>query len=130
MLGRSELWLPKRAKERELGALTLDKAVPFIARRIRWFERYSRPRGVWVFHNREAMRGVGLVIIACALGTIFSPPFSGLDTLPAMGAVAIALGIIHEDVVVFLAGTVLGVVGITLIVTLGAAAVKLVQGLF
>jgi len=130
VLGRDELWLPARWKRRQLGALTLDKAVPFIARRIRWFERFSRPRGVWMFQKREPMRIVGLAIIACALGTIFSPPFSGLDTLPAMGAVAIALGIILEDVVVFVVGTVIGAVGITLIITLGAAAVKLVQGLF
>ncbi|WP_421121532.1 exopolysaccharide biosynthesis protein [Aquihabitans daechungensis] len=130
VLGREVLWLPARWKRRELGALTLDKAVPFIARRIRWFERFSRPRAVWVFRRRGPMRAVGLAIIACALGTILSPPFSGLDTLPAMGAVAIALGIILEDVVVFVVGTVLGAVGITLIVTLGAAAVKVVQGLF
>ncbi|MGN6694800.1 MAG: hypothetical protein ACTHN0_11555, partial [Aquihabitans sp.] len=72
----------------------------------------------------------GLVVIAFAVATILAPPFSGLDTIPAMGAVVIALAIILEDVVVLAIGAVLGTAGIALELTLGAAAVKLVQSIF
>lgn len=130
VLGRSTLWLPKRWKQRELGRSLRDKALPFIARRIRWFETFSRPRGVSVFQHRTSMRLIGLLIIVLALATALAPPFSGLDTIPAMGAVVIALAIILEDVVVLAVGAVLGAVGITLELTLGAAAVRLFQSLF
>jgi hypothetical protein len=130
VLGRTTLWLPKRWKQRELGRAMLDKALPFIARRIRWFEKFSRPRGVTVFQHRTSMRLVGLLLIALALATILAPPFSGLDTIPAMGAVVIALAVILEDVVVLAIGAALGAIGVALELTLGAAAVRLVQSIF
>ena len=130
VLGRTTLWLPERWKRRELGRAMLDKALPFIARRIRWFERFSKPRGTPLFQSRTAMRVVGLVIIALALATVLAPPFSGLDTIPAMGAVVIALAVILEDVVVLAIGAALGALGVALELTLGAAAVKLVQSIF
>lgn len=128
--GRTTLWLPERWQQRELGRAMLDKALPFIARRIRWFERFSEPRGVRVFQSRTALRVVGLAVIALALATVLAPPFSGLDTIPAMGAVVIALAIILEDVVVLAIGAALGALGVALELTLGAAAVQLVQSLF
>src|SRR5437016_14154072 len=44
VLGRRSLWIPKRWRNRELGALTTGKALPFMIRRIRWFEKFSPPR--------------------------------------------------------------------------------------
>lgn len=130
VLGRTTLWLPERWRQRELGDATMAKAIPFIARRIRWFERFSRPRGVWIFQRRTPMRLVGLLIVGLALAAALSPPFSGLDTIPSMGAVVVALAIILEDAVVLAIGAVLGAAGVALSITLGAAAVELVQRLF
>ena len=92
VLGRTTLWLPERWKQRELGRAMLDKALPFIARRIRWFEKFSRPRGARLFQARTPMRIVGLVTIALAVATILAPPFSGLDTMKHAYAHAIASG--------------------------------------
>jgi hypothetical protein len=64
-----------------------------------------------------------------AVGAAIAPPFSGLDTLPAMGAVAVALAIILEDLVVLAIGAVLGTSGIILILTVGAAIVRVLRGL-
>jgi hypothetical protein len=130
VIGRRTLWLPERARRRELGSAMVDKAVPFISRRIRWFERFSRPRGVKIFRNRLSLSFVGLVIVAFAVAAALSPPFSGLDTLPSLGAVVVALAIILEDVVVLGIGAAIGLTGIALSITLGAAAVRLVGGLF
>ena len=69
-------------------------------------------------------------MLVCALGTIVAPPFSGLDTLPALGGVAIALSIILEDVLILAIGTGIAGGGIALIITLGAAAAKFVKELF
>ncbi len=121
VLGRRTLWLPKRFSQRELGASITEKAVPFISRRIRWFEKYSRPRMAGLFSRRWFIRVTGLVIIVFTIGAVIAPPFSGLDTLPALGVVVICLAIILEDVLVLVAGSVIGAGGIALILTIGAA---------
>ena len=128
VLGRREVWVPQRFRNRDLGETTTEKAIPFIIRRIRQVERFSRPRGVWVFRRRWAMRVVGLILIALAVAAALAPPFSGLDTLPALGAVLVALAIILEDVVVLGVGIAIGAGGILLIVTIGAALVRLIRG--
>jgi hypothetical protein len=130
VVGRRSLWLPERARRRELGSAMIEKAVPFISRRIRWFERFSRPRGVEIFRNRLALSFVGLLIVAFAVAAGLSPPFSGLDTIPSLGAVVLALAIILEDVVILGIGAAIGMAGIAISITLGAAAVRLVSGLF
>lgn len=130
VLGHRTLWLPARWKARELGALTTDKAIPFMLRVIRWFERFSKPRGAWWFGQRWMLRVLGLLIGGLATAAALAPPFSGLDTLPSLGAVVIALAIILEDAVVLAIGVVVGAGGTLLILTIGAALVRGVQGLF
>ena len=121
VLGRRTIWLPRRFKERELGTSITEKAVPFISRRIRWFERFSKPRLAGLFDQRWFIRVVGLVIIVFTVGAAVAPPFSGLDTLPALGVVMICLSIILGDVIVLGAGVLIGTGGILLIITIGAA---------
>jgi hypothetical protein len=130
VLGRRTIWLPQRWQRRELGALATGKAVPFMIRRIRWFERFSRPRWARLFRQRWFLRLLGLVLMGFAIAAALAPPFSGLDTLPALGAVAVALSIILEDVVVLGIGVAIGVGGIALILTIGAAVLGVVRNLF
>ena len=130
VLGRRTFWLPDRWKRRELGAVTTERAIPFMLRRIRWFEQRSHPRGAALFAHRMTHRLLGLVLIGLATAAALAPPFSGLDTLPSMGAVAIVLAIILEDVVILGIGIVIGAGGTLLILTVGAAVVRLLTGLF
>jgi hypothetical protein len=130
VIGRRTLWLPAWARRRELSASMMEKALPFIVRRIRWFERFSRPRMAWIFDQRLSRSLVGLVIVIFAVGAALSPPFSGLDTIPSMGAVVIALAIILDDVVLLAIGFVIGTAGILISITLGAAVVHFVRRVF
>jgi hypothetical protein len=129
LLGRRAIWLPERWQGRELGATTTDRAIPYMIRRIRSVERFSRPRGAWLFEQGWMLRLLGLLLMGLAIGAAIAPPFSGLDTLPSMGAVAVALAIILEDVVVLAIGFVIGTGGIILILTVGAAIVRVLQHL-
>ena len=61
VLGRTTLWLPRRLRDRELGAALAGKALPFLVRRIRWLERHTRPRGTALLRNRWFLRLLGLV---------------------------------------------------------------------
>ena len=130
VLGRRTLWLPRRLRDRELGPVIAGKALPFIIKRVRWFEKRSRRRGAWLFQYRWFGRILGLVLVALALAAGLAPPFSGLDTLPALGAVVVALAIILEDAIVLGVGLLIGTGGIVLIVFIGAALAHLIRGLF
>lgn len=130
ILGARTILLPKWLRTKEAGKGVTGRAVPFIVKRIQWFEKRSRPRLSSWFQTRTFARVHGLLLLACCAGTIIAPPFSGLDTLPALGGVAIALSIILEDIVIFAIGTGIAAGGITLIITLGAAAAKFVKELF
>jgi len=126
IVGARTIWLPGRWRDRELGETLTAKAIPFIARTIRWFERFSRPRLASLYEQRWFMRFVGVIVVALAVGAAFAPPFSGLDTLPALGAVIVALSIILNDALLLVVGLVIGTGGVVLIITIGAAIARLI----
>jgi len=125
IVGRRTPWLPQRFLKRELGPATQKKAIPFIVRRIKWFERFSRPRFRRTLDNRLTLSLFGVVILGLAVTAFVAPPFSGLDTLPALGVVVIALSLILEDALVTLIGLAIGVAGVILVIVLGSAAAHL-----
>jgi len=127
VIGARTMWLPSRWRERELGDTLTTKAIPFIARTIRWFERLSRPRLASAYEQTWFVRILGVIVIALAVSAAFAPPFSGLDTLPALGAVLVALSIILSDVLLLGIGILIGTGGVILIVTIGAALVRLIR---
>ena len=59
-----------------------------------------------------------------------APPFTGLDTLPALGAVVISLGVLLEDFAVVLVGVAIGAAGVALEIILGRAAFSGAKQLF
>lgn len=130
VIGARTIWLPARWRDRELGETATKRALPFMVRRIRWFERFSRRRWARLFEQRWFLRVLGLVVIALAVAAALAPPFSGLDTVPAFGAVVVALGIILSDVLILAVGIVIGAGGVVLILTLGALLVRFIRNLF
>ena len=128
MVGRDEIWLPRRLCERELGGDT--KFVNGLIRVIRRVERFSRPRLTFLFGHRLSNLVFGLVVAAGSIAAFLAPPFTGLDTLPALGVVLISLGVLLEDFYVAIAGLVVLAAGVFLEILLGSAAVKGIGSLF
>jgi hypothetical protein len=122
VLGRRELWLPRRFRDHELGEAVTGKAVPASIRRVRWFERWARPRLATLLDTRGARSVLAVILLVFIAGALFAPPFSGLDTLPSAGVVIMCLGIIFSDVLIVALGVTVGAVGIGLVVALGSAA--------
>jgi hypothetical protein len=120
--GRHEVWLPERWRALELGGQRQQRFIAGLMRLIRRLERYSRPRMRFLFEQRLTDIVFGLLAIVGTAGAFLAPPFSGLDTLPALGVVVLSLGVLLEDAVIALVGALLGTVGITLELVLGAAA--------
>ena len=63
-------------------------------------------------------------------GAFFAPPFTGLDTLPALGVVLLSLGVLLEDVIVVAVGLVVGAAGVLLEIIVGSAVVHGVSSIF
>lgn len=123
--GRKTLWLPAKIKNRPIGHGLKSKALPRIMSFIRWFEKRSRPRLAKLLADGWFLRATGLCILVFTLGAGLAVPFSGLDTLPSMGAVIIALSLLLEDAALFTAGFCVGSTGVFLELALGNIALNL-----
>jgi hypothetical protein len=122
VVGRDDLWLPRRLRDHRLGETFTTKAGPKVLRFVRWVERLARPRGARVLAARPTVAALGVLLLVFVLGTLVAPPFSGLDTLPALGVVLVCLGLLFGDALVVVVGMISGASGIALIVVLGRAA--------
>jgi hypothetical protein len=129
VLGREHIWIPQRWQGLQLAGSKQQKFLNGLLKGIRKLEKVSKPRLRRLFDHRLAQLVFGLVVIAFTLAAFFAPPFSGLDTLPALGVVIVSLGVLLEDALIALVGLVAGVAGIILTVTLGSAALHGVSSL-
>jgi hypothetical protein len=124
VVGRRCIWLPARWKRLELGAPSRQKLVTALLRRIRWFERFSRPRANRLFEHRIASSVFGGLVFGLALSSFLAPPFSGFDTLPSLGVVVIGLGVLLRDLLLALLGALLGAIAVATILAIGKLAVE------
>lgn len=127
--GREEIWLPQRWRRLQLAGAGQQRFVTTLMKVIRRLERLSRPRLRFLFGHRLSNIVFGLLVIGGCAGAFLAPPFTGLDTLPAMGVVLLSLGVLLEDFVVVIAALIVGVAGVTLEIVLGSAAVHGISSL-
>ena len=129
--GRDKIWLPKRWCRIDLGSGgRRTRFIRGLMRVIRWIERFSRPRLRFLFDHRASNAVFGLLVIAGALGAFLAPPFTGLDTLPALGVVLLSLGVLLEDFAVVVLALIVGGGGVLLEIVLGRAAARGIGDLF
>jgi hypothetical protein len=127
--GRDKVWLPQRWRRRSLGGSAQQRFVERLMRLIRRLERLSRPRGRWLLDRRPGRVLFGLIVLILSVAAFVAPPFSGLDTLPAMGAVIVSIGVLLDDVAVGIVGVLVGAAGIVLEFLLGRAAFEGIDSL-
>jgi hypothetical protein len=128
--GRDQIWLPKRWRATQLVGDRRERFLRALLKLIRWLERFSRPRLAFLFNGRASNVVFGLVVIAGSAAAFLAPPFTGLDTLPALGVVFISLGVLLDDALVVLLGLVGGAAGVILEIVLGQAAIRGIAGIF
>jgi hypothetical protein len=121
--GRDHIWLPKRWRSLELAGEKQQRFIAGLLRSIRLLERISRLRLRFLFNHRLSNVVFGVLVIAGTLGAFLAPPFTGLDTLPALGVVLLSLAVLLEDFAVVIAALAVGVTGVVLELALGSAAV-------
>src|SRR3954468_14662661 len=128
--GRDHIWLPQRWRRLEMAGKNRERFLSGLMKMIRRLERFSKPRFTFLFGSHLSNAVFGLLVIAGAAGAFFAPPFTGLDTLPALGVVLLSLGVLLEDVFVVIVALIIGAAGVLLEIVLGAAAVKGIGHLF
>jgi hypothetical protein len=121
--GLDGIWLPQRWRRLELAGGRRERFITGLLSLIRRLERISKPRLRFLFNHRLSNVVFGLLVIAGSLGAFLAPPFTGLDTLPALGVVLLSLGVILEDVLIVLSALLVGAAGVALEIVLGSAAV-------
>jgi len=122
--GRDHIWLPRRWRDLQLAGDRQQRFLAALMRMIRRLERISRPRLRFLFDHRLSNIVFGLLVLGGSVGAFLAPPFTGLDTLPALGVVLLSLGVLLEDFAIVVAGLVVGVAGVVLEIVLGSAAIK------
>jgi hypothetical protein len=130
IIGREDIWLPRRWRGIELAGGRRERFIASLMRLIRRLERLSRPRLRFLFGSRVSNSVFGVLVICGSLGAFLAPPFTGLDTLPALSVVLLSVAVLLEDALLIVPALILGVVGIVLEIVLGSAAVHGVSSLF
>jgi hypothetical protein len=110
--GRATPWLPRALLTRSISrhdvARAVERALPALIR----LERWSRPR-MAVFETPLALRLIGVLLFALALGLLFAAPIVGQMPL-GLAVCLVGLGFVERDGVLVLAGLVVGAFGFTL----------------
>jgi hypothetical protein len=127
--GRDEIWLPQRWRKLELAGDKQQRFIAALMKMIRRLERFSKPRLRFVFNHRLSNIVFGLLVIGGSVSAFLAPPFTGLDTLPALGVVLLSLGVLLEDFVIVVVALLVNISGVVLEIALGSAAIGGVEKL-
>jgi hypothetical protein len=128
--GRDTIWLPERWRKLSLAGPKQQRFLNGLMKLIRRLERLSRPRLRFLFDHRLSNSVFGLLALGGTAGAFLAPPFTGLDTLPALGVVLLSLGVLLEDIIVVVLGIVVGAGGVFLEIFVGGAVLHQVRKLF
>jgi hypothetical protein len=130
IVGRDEIWLPQRWRRLQLAGKNREKFLRGLMKMIRRLERFSKPRLRFLFGSKVSNSVFGLLVVGGTVGAFVAPPFTGLDTLPALGVVLLSLAVLLEDVILAAVAIAVGVGGVVLEIVLGKAAISGISNLF
>jgi hypothetical protein len=110
--GRPTPWLPRALLRRSVARGDMARAIERALPAMRRLERWSQPR-MRLFENPVAVRLVGVLLLALALGLLFAAPFIGQIPL-GLAVCLVGLGFVERDGVLVIAGLAVGTLGVAL----------------
>jgi hypothetical protein len=110
--GRPTPWLPSALLRRSVPQDAVDRAVARALPVLQRLERWSRPR-IEFFETPLALRLLGIVLIALALGLLVAAPIIGQIPL-GIAVCLVGLGLVERDGIIVIAGVGVGLVGLAL----------------
>jgi hypothetical protein len=111
MLGRDTISLKAAFFHRPVVLFNNPNCEKYTMKTVLFFQRWSRWKSPKVMNTETARRVTGLGVVVFSLSAFVAVPFTGLDTLPALGVVAMAFGLILEDVGIWVVGLLVGLLG-------------------
>jgi hypothetical protein len=130
IIGRRTIWIPQKWLHAGISEAAERKIMPFIYKRLKWFEKYASPSRGNFLKNINILRVTGFMVFIFALTAFLAPPFTGLDTIPALGVVIIALALLFNDIRLYIIGNIAGCLGILIVIGLGKLIVEMIQKTF
>lgn len=121
IVGRRTIWLPAKWRRFDTTKIMTGQVGSKFIGIIKWFEGWSASRLNGLITSPPMLSMLGLVVAIFTVAAFVAPPFSGLDTLPALGVVIISLAMILEDSLMAAFGIIVGGAGIALLATAGEA---------
>ena len=110
-LGIEKPWLPRFISQFSLKRSTLQKAMNKVLPSLEKFERYIRPRLVFM-SAPIAIRCMGAAIVFLSLIILFPIPFSNL--IPALALLFLAFGMMQKDGLAVLMSALIGIIYCTI----------------
>jgi hypothetical protein len=110
--GRATPWLPRSLLRRSIPQDAVQRAVTRALPVLQRLERWSKPR-VEFFETPVALRVVGVLLIALALGLLVAAPVIGQIPL-GIAVCLVGLGLVERDGVLVMAGLLAGFGGLAL----------------
>ena len=110
--GRPTPWLPKALLRRSIPQDAVERAVARSLPTLQRLERWSRPRMAWL-ETPFALRIIGFLLIALALGLLVAAPLIGQIPL-GIAVCLVGLGLVERDGVLVVVGVVTGAIGLAL----------------
>lgn len=129
IFGRNSVWVPNRWRGVKFEEGSKAKFIDGLVNTTTKLERYSKPRLRWLFGHWVSNVVYGLAVLIGSLAAFLAPPFTGLDTVPALGVVIVSVGMIMEDIAYVIAGALMIAIAPVLMITVGDAIYEWVKGL-
>lgn len=115
LLGYDYPKLPKKIAQKKISMVffgkVVDKAVPLLTK-VEWF---LKPRLSWLSKGLGE-RLVGLLCVICSLSVMLPIPLT--NTIPAMGVVAMMIGLLERDGLAIIGGVLIGCIGMAISLSL------------
>ncbi len=127
--GRQDVWLPARIRRVRLDGGNASRFVGAVERYVGKLEKITKPRGRIFFGNRASDVLFGFGVLLGTVAAAVAPPFSGLDTLPALGVVLLALSVLAKDILVIWVGVAVIAAGVFAEIFLADQAVSLMRSI-
>lgn len=126
--GWSTPWLPQALLRRSIPQAAVARAVRRALPVLQRLERWSQPR-IGVLEKPLALRAIGFMLLALALGLLVAAPVIGQIPL-GLAVCLVGLGLVERDGVLVIVGMVVGAIGIGINFGFAWAIVSLLLSLF
>lgn len=114
IMGRNYLWLPKWVGRKKIAMKSMKKIVDNSIPYLRKAEFFLHPRGFFL-SGKIGHAICGIICFLCAVSVAI--PFPLTNTIPSIGIIIIALGLLERDGLAIIAGMLVAIFGIAVATT-------------